>query len=214
MSTDTIALRLKPAQLRRLHIGLAISVVLHLLVMAGVGTRPHARVQWPQKLQVFLEAAAEKVQAGALTSDAPAELAADAATASKRAEQPVQDAAQEVPPTKRAIADVAVAPEHYYTGQQLDIRAEQTNEVQLVFPERAYQMRLQGTVVVRLYISEKGTVDGVTIVEALPPGYFEQAAIEASAALKFSPAMRLGRQVKSQKTIEVKFDPYESINVP
>jgi len=43
---------------------------------------------------------------------------------------------------------------------------------------------------------------------------FEEAALDAVRSLQFSPAMRFGQRVKSQKTIEVEFDPYASIHVP
>jgi TonB family protein len=80
---------------------------------------------------------------------------------------------------------------------------------------RAYQMRVRGKVTLRILINERGGVDDVTVVEAEPRGYlFENAALEAVRALQFSPAMRYGNRVKSQKNLEVVFNPYESINVP
>ena len=65
-----------------------------------------------------------------------------------------------------------------------------------------------------IYISEDGAIDRVEVVEAAPPGIFEEAALTATNALRFSPATKWGRPVKSRKTIEVVFDPYEKINVP
>jgi TonB family protein len=216
MVSEVIASRPPSPGLRRLQIGLAVSGILHLIAVAGIGTRPLADPQWPRKLEVFLESpAARKFEPGMLTADAPAETFATPASASgKPLESPPQQAAPETPPSREAQLNLGAPAEEYYTSQQVDVRAEQINEVDLIFPERAYGMRLEGRVVVRLYISEKGSVDGLTIVEATPPGHFEKAAAEASAALRFSPAMRYGRAVKSQKTIEVRFDPYESINVP
>jgi hypothetical protein len=49
------------------------------------------------------------------------------------------------------------------------------------------------------------------VLEATPPGVFEEAALTATQALQFRPARKYGRNVKSQKTIEVTFDPYESV---
>jgi protein TonB len=216
MVSEVFASHPPSSGLRRLQIGLAVSGILHLIAVAGIGARPLADPQWPRRLQVFLESpAAQKVEPGMLTADAPAEtFAAPAPSSSKPAEVSPQAAAHETPPSREALLNLGAPAEKYYTGQQVDVRAEQINEVDLVFPERAYGMRLEGKVVVRLYISEKGSVDGVTIIDAVPPGHFEKAAAEAAAALRFSPAMRYGRPVKSQKTIEVRFDPYESINVP
>jgi len=55
----------------------------------------------------------------------------------------------------------------------------------------------------------------VTVVGVEPRGFhFEEAALEAARALQFSPAMRYGNRVKSQKSLEVVFNPYESIHGP
>jgi len=69
--------------------------------------------------------------------------------------------------------------------------------------------KLRGTVRLRLYISERGTVDRAQVVYAHPPGEFEEAALEAVRKLVYDPAIKNGRPVKSQKLIEVTFDPYE-----
>ena len=50
-------------------------------------------------------------------------------------------------------------------------------------------------------------VDDVAVVRAEPKGVFEQAALEAFRAARFSPGMVLGTPVKSQITVEVEFMP-------
>jgi TonB family protein len=102
----------------------------------------------------------------------------------------------------------------YYTSREVDIRAEPMNDVQLVFPRLAYQNRTKGLVVLRILINERGAIDDLAVVESHPKGIFEEAALSATRTVKFSPAIRNGRTVKSQKTIEVAFDPYESIHIP
>ncbi len=58
-------------------------------------------------------------------------------------------------------------------------------------------------------------MDDVTVIEVEPRGFlFEDAALAATRALKFSPAMRYGIRVKSQKTLEIVLNPYDSIHVP
>jgi TonB family protein len=80
----------------------------------------------------------------------------------------------------------------------------------LIVPEHAYLSRLAGTVRARVYISEKGEIDSVEIVEVTPrQGIFEEAALEALRQVRYQPAQLAGQPVKTQKLIEVKFDPYE-----
>ncbi len=88
------------------------------------------------------------------------------------------------------------------------MRAELLNDVDLVYPERALMFRVAGKVRLTLFINENGDVDEVTIIEAKPPDVFDRSAKEAALALKYKPAEKLGRPVKSRRTIEVTFDPY------
>jgi len=65
----------------------------------------------------------------------------------------------------------------------------------------------EGTVVLRLLISETGSVDEITVIDASPQGVFEESAIAAFAAAKFSPGRMLGMPVRSQLTIAVDYTP-------
>jgi protein TonB len=69
-------------------------------------------------------------------------------------------------------------------------------------------------VLLKILINERGAIDDAVIVESEPKGTFEAAALNATLATRFSPAIRNGRPVKSQKMLEVLFDPYESIHIP
>jgi protein TonB len=75
-------------------------------------------------------------------------------------------------------------------------------------------MRIAGKVALRIFINEQGGIDMISIMAAAPPGVFDEAALTATQALQFTPALKNGREVKSQKTIEVVFNPYERIAIP
>lgn len=120
----------------------------------------------------------------------------------------------QAPGAADAPVELGLTINKYFTARELDVRAEQLNDVALVYPARAYQQRVAGKVLLRLYLSDRGELDRIDLVEASPPGLFEEAALEAAKALRFKPAMLNGRAVRSLKVIEVFFDPYESINVP
>jgi protein TonB len=98
----------------------------------------------------------------------------------------------------------------YYRNSEVDIQAVPLSNGPLVYPELAYLSRLHGMVRARIFISEEGAVESVQVVDAQPRrGIFEEAALEALRQVRYKPAEIGGARVKSQKLIEVKFNPYE-----
>ena len=97
--------------------------------------------------------------------------------------------------------------EFYFRASDLDERAVPLNEVTLVYPERAFASNQSGIVTLRLKIDHRGMMRDASVVDAQPPGIFEDAALEAVRELKFRPAVRNGVPVGSVKTIEVPFYP-------
>ena len=99
-------------------------------------------------------------------------------------------------------------PKPYLTAKEVDERAVPLEMAPLIYPKTAYINRLRGTVRVRVYISAAGSVDRAEVVDAIPKGHFEEAAIEAVQRTTFTAARKAGRPVPSQKLVEVEFDPY------
>ena len=109
----------------------------------------------------------------------------------------------------QAGSSVPLAP-RYYRNNEVDVQAVPVSRGPLIFPELAFLSKLSGTVRARIYISEDGTVESIQIVEVWPrKGVFEEAALEALRQVRYKPAELAGERVKSQKLIEVKFNPYE-----
>lgn len=199
----------------RLAVGLGLSLLAHLLIIAGV--RPMAVAYAPPRaLQVEIRQIAARLDtllgitevAEAPDPVASPPLSTPPATAGTDTRQP-NTAAQPV-----AGPDLRFSADNYLTAGELDVRAEPLNEVDLVYPQLAYQMRTRGKVMLRLLINEHGGIDQVSVLDSEPRGTFEEAALAATWALRFSPAKKNGRNVKSQKTVEVTFDPYERIGTP
>ena len=106
-------------------------------------------------------------------------------------------------------SSVPLAP-HYYRNSEVDAPATPIERGPLVIPELAYLSRLQGTVRARVFINEDGSVESVQIIEVKPRGgIFEEAALEALRQVRYKPAEIAGQPVKTQKLIEVSFNPYE-----
>ncbi len=64
-----------------------------------------------------------------------------------------------------------------------------------------------GTVTLRLVISEKGEVESIVVVHAVPPGLFDEAALAAFGRARFAPGLRAGIPVRSEVMYEVEFAP-------
>lgn len=185
---------------RALAAGLAVSLAVHVLVVASV--RPvSATMAQAGPLRVLIVRESEE------SEPRDAEQAA-----TMQASTPAAQTAAPRPPGAVPEPQAFGLPlDRYYSAREVDARAEPMNQPVLVYPQEAYQARVRGKVALRVLINEHGGVDGVTVLEAEPRGVFEAAALEAVQALAFSPASLAGRPVKSQKTLEVVFDPYESI---
>ena len=94
----------------------------------------------------------------------------------------------------------------YYPARLLDVLPRPLADVVLRYPDPAAVQDISGRVVLLLLIDELGAVVEATVIEAEPPGYFEEAAIESFRDVLFQPAVRHGRAVKSRLPVEVTFD--------
>lgn len=113
-----------------------------------------------------------------------------------------------------AQARPTTLPERYFTSRELDSPAVARDRAPLVYPEDPFMWKLRGKVRLRVFINERGTVDRAAVVRAEPAGDFEEAALAAVLRLVYDPALKDGRPVKSQKLIEVTFDPRDEAQRP
>lgn len=95
---------------------------------------------------------------------------------------------------------------HYVPPSLLDARPGVMMHVEPVMPAEAKTRRLQGHVIIRVFINAEGGVDNVWALRSSPAGVFEQSAVEAFRAARFSPGMREGRAVPTWITVEVTYD--------
>lgn len=91
----------------------------------------------------------------------------------------------------------------YYKARELDRRAEPLEEIPLNNPMAGPGPGKSVKVILLLLINEDGGVDSVATLEAPPAGGFGDMARAAFITTRFSPALKDGRPVKSQKIVEV-----------
>jgi protein TonB len=74
------------------------------------------------------------------------------------------------------------------------------------YPYRARQRRIEGSVWVRFLVSVDGTVSQISVVDAQPPGVFEQAVIDAVSRWRFEPGRLAGETVAAWVVAPITFD--------
>lgn len=75
-----------------------------------------------------------------------------------------------------------------------------------VYPYKARQRRIEGTVQVRFLVRADGTVGEVRIERAEPPGVFEDAVRDAIARWRFEPGKLAGEPVAAWVVMPISFD--------
>jgi periplasmic protein TonB len=208
---------------RRLGVALALSVALHAWIAFGLPVKPARHAGRPGRaLEAHLVAAQEPAPAKPVVlsggkeslpppKDAPAppvpEPAKPAPEPSPEA-LPQTESRVEPPPVDGppGIEVPQVEDPEFYPARMLDRFPKPVADVELRYPDQAGSEDLSGTVTLLLLIDELGMVVKASVVEADPPGYFEEAAIEAFRSILFTPAERDGKVVKSRLVVQVSFD--------
>lgn len=86
----------------------------------------------------------------------------------------------------------------------LDRQPQALPRAKLIYPAKAQQRRIEGSVILTYRIDSSGQLRDIKVEKATPPGYFEQNALEYAATWKFQPAFYQGEavQVMGRSTIE------------
>lgn len=93
----------------------------------------------------------------------------------------------------------------YYPARQLDVYPMLAARLDLAYTEAAAAADVNGHVLLLVMIDALGGVDDVSLVEAEPPGYFEDDARRAFLAARFNPAQKNGRAVNSRVLVNVTY---------
>lgn len=184
-----------------------VSLFFHIALIALVGGTPRVRAHRPLVVDLLYlpPTATDTLTKLVTTADTTPDIAVNNPMPQVASSAKAQEMRPPVPP--KPAVDLPVPFDSYLNVNEIDVQAEPANDVPLQYPAGAYLRHIAGVVRVHLLIDEHGRLDRVDIIEAKPAGIFEEAALEAVTKLHFYPATRYGKSVKSQKTIEVIFDP-------
>jgi protein TonB len=95
---------------------------------------------------------------------------------------------------------------NWYQARQVDKHPKAIGSVRPVYPEAAQRDNIEGTLKLKLRIDDLGRVQDAEVVEATPPGIFDEAALAAFRKARFQPAMKDGRPVRYEAYIRVEFE--------
>lgn len=191
----------------RLSAALALSALLHVAVLynvhgAGRGGAPSAG---RDALSVRLLSAEQLPAPASVPDAAPHESVLASAAPAPEATATPRPASAIAPSTLGPNGPGRISDVRYYLGSELDRRATPLQAIEPEYPDDPGDREYN--VVLRVFISERGTVDDVAVQAAGPVGAFEKSAREAFARARFAPGILRGAPVKSQLLVEVKFDP-------
>lgn len=97
----------------------------------------------------------------------------------------------------------------FYPAEELEQTAQPIRPPMLNYPWGMGLTQRSGMVIVAMRIDEQGFVVDVDIEYSDPPGLFDQAVLGPLTSTRYTPAIRQGRQVRSQKRIEIIFGDYQ-----
>jgi len=209
----------------RLAVALTLSALAHLWLAAGVAVEAPARTSppGPATLTARLEApAVARLPPPPETADAKKIAGQDSrggggpvpggtSRASTISPAPGPWSSAEMQAPQASVPALPQIPDPvYYPARQLDVYPALLQSIRLEYPRHAAQSRVSGKVLVMLLIDETGLVNDISITEAEPAGYFENAVHAAFTDARFSPARKDGRAVKSRVLIRVNYNPGEA----
>ncbi len=195
----------------RLILALIVSAAIHSLMLlgikyhSGIGSGPHVALELvgaaplQVRLDRLLEPPDDTFRVMESDSSPPSAF-------SPAASLPLRQVAA----TQSAPGASQLHSESYFRAGDLDVRPQIRDRVIPVYPESA--VNLTGRVIVNIFISASGTVDEVAVVRAEPPGIFDESAISAFSAARFTPGMKGHNAVKSLLVLEVNYETAEGLN--
>jgi periplasmic protein TonB len=95
--------------------------------------------------------------------------------------------------------------DNWYLARQVDKHPKAIGEIKPTYPEHAKLRNIEGTLKLMLKIDELGRVRSAEVVEAIPPGVFDEAALAVFREARFQPAIKDGRAVRYQAYMRVEF---------
>lgn len=214
--------RFEPKVSERLVLAVVLSVCIHFVVLLVFQARPMnpgssspavitATIERAASNEEFVDPPKEPAEA-----EAPAPAPTDAVTvppepapAENKPNPLIAESApaQSKPSEPQPALEIPVIRDPtYYAARFLDEYPRPLSPVEPRYPVQAARDAVTGKVTLLLLIDENGVVNEISVVEANPEAIFDEAALAAFRGVRFAPARKDGRAVRSRVLITVGFE--------
>lgn len=105
------------------------------------------------------------------------------------------------------VSFVAAVNAAEYSASEVDKPPKLVRQMPLNYPPDAKRQKIEGRVVVRCLINEKGKADKMEVVESTPEGVFEESALKSLKYWQFRPGVKEGEMVSTWVKIPLTFEP-------
>lgn len=78
-------------------------------------------------------------------------------------------------------------------------------DVPIAYPLHLWDQNMEGETLLRVRVTDTGSVDSVEVVRSSGNGDFDAAAVEGAAGLRFTPARRDGKRIRVWAQVPVHF---------
>ena len=89
--------------------------------------------------------------------------------------------------------------------QEVEQKPVELNNVEPIYPYRAKRRGLEGFVKISFLVTTTGKVTNLTVLEAQPPGLFDQSVRQIVRHWRFNPGVKDGRAVDTLMTTTIRF---------
>lgn len=200
-----------PDAAARLALALAASLALHLAVVFGIQVKA---IQPVERARAAIEVRVEGAPQPIIKPLPRIEAMADTAEKNPGEPKPSEGnfvlplpAPVEPAPTILPTLEIPLLEDPtWYPARQVDVHPAALDPVEPEYPAEGVARGVEGNVVLLLLIDEAGVVKEATVAEANPEGIFEESALAAFREVRFAPAQKNGRAVKSRVLIRVSYE--------
>jgi TonB family protein len=190
---------------------LLLSIVVHTVLIFGVRGQLMADAAYPYSRIIAARLMGQKPITEKTTTaiENASDLAQGAAPRPAREHSPAAKPRRLPPTAQTAKALPAALPlpfdPVFYTWREVDVTARPQGNVHPPYPREALLEGISGQVLIEVWLDETGKVDKLNVMEADPPGYFEETTLAHYRALHFAPAMKDGKPRRFRARYLVEF---------